>query len=62
MKKKSTTVKKSGSKASASNKKATLYTYVKPVNREFAIQEAKRLNIKGGYSQYVDMLLTQQRG
>ena len=39
----------------------TLYTYVKPVNNTWVRTQAKRLKIPGGYSAFVDFLLTQAR-
>lgn len=39
----------------------TLYSYVEPVNRTFAIRKAKREKITGGYSGYINDLITAAR-
>ncbi len=39
----------------------TLYSYVEPANRQFAIREAKTKKIPGGYSGYVNDLITKDR-
>lgn len=39
----------------------TLYCYVKPETRKFAIAEAKRLDTPGGYSGWVEDLITKAR-
>ena len=76
MKKKSKKAAKRASKPSASSKgkkkmskktsakkilTRTLYTYVEPRNRQFAIRMAKRLGIEGGYSGYINNLLSERR-
>lgn len=69
MKKKSKIAKKAASSRSASNKgksrksrsASTLYSYVQPVNRRFAISKAKKLKMERGYSELVDLLLTYAR-
>lgn len=39
----------------------TLYTYVEPANRQFAIRMAKKLKIEGGYSGFINSLITNAR-
>ncbi len=39
----------------------TLYSYVEPANRQFAIRKAKSEKIPGGYSGYVNDLITRDR-
>lgn len=36
---------------------ATLYAYVRPASRKFVIKEAKRLQIAGGASGYIENLI-----
>lgn len=40
---------------------ATLYCYVKPETRAFAMKEAARLETPGGYSGWVEDLITAAR-
>lgn len=39
----------------------TLYTYVEPENRKYAIKQAKEKRIPGGYSGYINDLITADR-
>lgn len=39
---------------------ATLYAYVRPATRKFAVAEAKRLQTPGGYSGYIEDLIVAQ--
>lgn len=39
----------------------TLYTYCEPKNRQFAVKMAKELKTPGGYSGYINGLLTAAR-
>lgn len=40
---------------------STLYAYVEPANSVFARKIAKKFKIEGGYSGYVNLLLTKAR-
>lgn len=39
----------------------TLYCYTTAENRAFALKKAKKEKIKGGYSGYINKLLTRER-
>jgi hypothetical protein len=39
----------------------TLYAYVEPTNRRFALRMAKKLKIEGGYSGLINSMLTDAR-